>query len=1451
MREPIAIVGRGCVLPGADSPEKLGQLFNQNKIVIDHAPKDYWRLKNPIEFLNSKQAEFSWHDLGGYVREFNFNSNEFDLGEYASDLKFLDDGIKWLLYATKQAFVEAGYNAKRYPTCGVVLGNLSYPSHAFSRYCESVWFHTLFGKRFDNVPAINRFCSGTPAHILAKAFGLGRSAFSLDAACASSIYALRFACDALIEGRADLMLAAGLNHADDLFIHAGFTALQALSKQGESLPFGDKADGLIPAEGCAVVLLKRLADAERDGDTIHCIVRAIGLSNSGRSRTVLAPSVEAQVKSMELAYVESAIEPSTVQHMECHATGTIVGDAVELESIRRVFKHNRRLSLSSSKLNIGHSITVSGLVSLLRLTEAMRQNTLPNHPVPEPISDLQESSLNLIQTFKSWDSEGPRRAAINNFGFGGTNAHCVIDEWVVGQSYETFQLSKTDEICVVAMEMSSGKLANLDAHIGTDDASLTARQSELGNFSFSYTDLTIPPVDLEKSLAQHNLVLHLVINACQQIEEMPDRDRVAVFVGMGCDTQGARSGFRWRLYDLLNHYNIILTTEELEQLKASTGLLVDFESAIGVMPNIPANRINQIFDWRAMSCTISSEEVSGLDALDLAIDALKTCRIDMAIVAAIEIGSEQAHQHALKTITGHDIVCMDAGAVLVLKRESIVNESNETIHAKFHDSIGTHAKPIDCPDWMNKYNFHAASGLLALAGSILRAQTMEKIEKDIDSKNYYRFEYSSFTQQQRHFHFSVATNSVAIRLEKGKQKETSTTQLCIPVMANNFQPWAERLPSNDHYVMQAAPRLVLCSTPVLEKSLTSQAENKTLNQPQLTRKNLNISPSKTHVNQLMQGLLEGHEQYLAAQAKAMKAYINTQDALMRKVFFVKPLENQLKIRTETTNHEKEKIKTRSYPFTTHAVNGPVFNRNQLEVLASGRVSQIFGEKFSFQDQYSKQVRMPKPPLLLADKVLGIEAKPLAMQHGIIWTETTIKANEWYLHNNRLLPGLLIESGQADLLLISWLGVDLENQGQRVYRLLGCELSFHQQKLPQAGDQLVFEIRIIQHSKLGDVRLFFFEYDCWLNGSLFFSVREGQAGFFSQTALDRSAGVVISDECSFLDPLATWRRQSHGEQIHFSAEQLEQLRQGNAFACFGSGFEKLAAHNHTPSIPGGRMALFHEIECLIFKGGPWGKGYAKAIYQVQADDWYFQGHFLNDPCMPGTLMADVSIQLINFFMLASGDSLERDAWHFEPLINSKAKFVCRGQVTPDSKSIQYEIFVRQHSNNQIPFVEASVLVSCDGLRIFYCPSISVRMSPGFLSDYRILDYKNVTPTYVDEVNSVRGDFDGLLHSAIGQPSLALGDKYKKYDNGLRCPRLPGPPYQFITQIHSVSHASGEIANNARLNAIYEFSGDEWYFKDEPLNTMPFAVLLEVCLQPCGWLSSHMGFALPSKKDLFFR
>ncbi|HEX5755054.1 MAG TPA: hypothetical protein VFY12_01710 [Arenimonas sp.] len=533
--------------------------------------------------------------------------------------------------------------------------------------------------------------------------------------------------------------------------------------------------------------------------------------------------------------------------------------------------------------------------------------------------------------------------------------------------------------------------------------------------------------------------------------------------------------------------------------------------------------------------------------------------------------------------------------------------------------------------------------------------------------------------------------------------------------------------------------------------------------------------------------------------------------------------------------------------------GPCFSRAQLEVHAGGRIADIFGAAFDHQDAYHRQVRMPLPPLLLADRVVGLDAVADSMGKGTIWTETDVRWDSWYLHEGYCPAGVLIEAGQADLMLISWLGVDRFNRGERVYRLLGCELTYHGD-LPRAGDTVQFEITLDGHAAQGDVRLMFFHYDCVNGGRKQLSVRKGQAGFFTDAELAKSAGCLWSPETQAivanpqLDPPAVER-----VPTTLSREQLQALAAGDAFGCFGPGFEFAQTHTRTPGLQAGQMLLLDRITELDSNGGPWGRGYLRAELDIDSGQWFFDGHFKNDPCMPGTLMFEGCLQALSVYLIAQGYSLQRDGWRFQPVPELPYQLQCRGQVTPRSKLLVTEVFVEEIIAGPVPTVYADLLCKVDGLKAFHARRVALQLVPDWplraLPELIAEADADTRPCAI--VDGFAFDQKSLLACANGRPSDAFGPIYTRFDGSQRVARLPSPPYLFMSRIREVQGPIGVMQAGARVVAEYDVPADVWYFDRNGNRTMPFAVLLEAALQPCGWLSSYVGSALTEAGELGFR
>ncbi len=598
--------------------------------------------------------------------------------------------------------------------------------------------------------------------------------------------------------------------------------------------------------------------------------------------------------------------------------------------------------------------------------------------------------------------------------------------------------------------------------------------------------------------------------------------------------------------------------------------------------------------------------------------------------------------------------------------------------------------------------------------------------------------------------------------------------------------------------------------------------------------------------QRMRNIMQLHQSFIEQQTAMYQHFLNTQAAISR--------QHEIAPAPQAAPQPQIPEPKPEMPVKAerHRVGKVLFTREDLEYLSHGKISTKFGPLFKQQDNFKRQVRMPMPPLLLTDRVLRIDAEPGSMSTGTLYTETDIKEDSWYLHQGRMPVSITIESGQADLLLISWLGADFENRGERVYRLLGCELTYYTE-LPKPGDTLCYDIHVDGYVQQGDIRLFFFRYDCRINDQLCFKVRNGQAGFFSDEELANSMGVLWDattteyDATSQLDPPKVKSQYSK-----FSKQQLKAFTAGDVAKCFGPGFELAYTHSRTPTINSGKMLFLDEITAFDVNGGPWKRGYMRATQRVSPDDWFFDGHFKNDPCMPGTLMLEAGLQLMACYLTACGFTLDKDGWRFEPVAEDAYTLRCRGQVLPTTKIVEYEIYVESVIAAPQPTVFVHLLGISDGLNAFHSrgglrlvPDWPLTTHPEILRDY-------VEPKPVAEINGFKFDYASLIACAWGDPVDAFGNLFQNLDKTNRVVRLPSPPYHCMSRILKIDGTSGEPKPGTSIEPEYDIPPNAWYFNQNSTNDiMPFAILMEIALQPCGWTAVFVGNTLRIDEDLFFR
>ncbi len=535
----------------------------------------------------------------------------------------------------------------------------------------------------------------------------------------------------------------------------------------------------------------------------------------------------------------------------------------------------------------------------------------------------------------------------------------------------------------------------------------------------------------------------------------------------------------------------------------------------------------------------------------------------------------------------------------------------------------------------------------------------------------------------------------------------------------------------------------------------------------------------------------------------------------------------------------------------------VFDRDQCMEFAVGRIGNMLGESFADIDQFPTRVRLPDEPLMLVDRIIEIEGEANSLPtklkaSGRVVTEHDVKPNAWYLDQGRIPTCIAVESGQADLFLSGYLGIDHITKGNATYRLLDAQITFHG-PLPQAGETIRYDIQIDHFFRQGDTWLFRFNFEGTVNGKPLLTMTNGCAGFFTRYELDAGQGIVLT---------SMERQPAEGQRTggytpllpmqveRIDDEQMNALRRGDLAGCFGEAFSQLDL-NKPAGLPGGRMTLVHRILNMDPNAGRYGLGQITGEADIHPDDWFLTCHFVDDRVMPGTLMYECCLHTLRVYLLRMGWVGEVDEFVYEPIIGEVSTLKCRGQVIETTKAVQYEITLKEigYKSDGTPYVLADALMSADQRPVVQMKNMSVQLTGLHKSKLEAL-WQNQQTTSLNK--QVLFDNESILAFATGKPSEAFGDRYKVFDSERKIARLPGPPYKFLDRITSIKDCEQwQLRAGGIIEAEYDVPVNEWYFDEDNQPYMPFAVLLEVALQPCGWLAAYLGSALTSDTDLSFR
>ncbi|MDQ1331766.1 MAG: hypothetical protein QG578_2034, partial [Thermodesulfobacteriota bacterium] len=695
-KTPIAVVGIAGIFPGASDIDAFWHNISNKTDSCREIPADRWSVPPDFMFSEKPAPDKTYSRKACLVNDFKFDPAGIDIDK--SILQDIDPLYQFVLHAGREAFSDCVTRSLDRKRTGVALAAIALPTDASSLLAKKI-IGRSYRAKFDGSrivsgikplsqeAALSACVTSLPASILAKGLGLSGGSFTLDAACASSIYAVKLACDELTSYRADAMLAGGVSRPDCLYTQVGFSQLRALSPSGRCAPFDEKADGLVVGEGAGILVLKRLEDAVRSKDKVYGIIRGIGLSND-IGGNLLSPDSEGQVRAMKMAYEAAGWNPWDVDLIECHGTGTPAGDATEIASLVELWGKSgwskNQCAIGSVKSMIGHLLTGAGAAGMIKALLAMKNNILPpslhfnRAPAKSPIHG---SPFRVQPETEKWEKREkniPLRAAISAFGFGGINGHLLFEEWLPdihskGISPAPSKAIKNPEqitagetgvpVAIIGMDAFFGKfksLAEFRKAIFNGNTSIGKRPegrwkgcdetagSYLGGTDLSGAfikdieldpgDFHIPPVEIPDILLQHLLILKVASGAMKdaQLPAREKRPRMGVIIGADFDYGATDFQLRWDLFDTQKEnpgLNIELTRDACSPPLTSARTL-------GALGGIIASRIAREFRFGGPGFVISCDSASGLKALEAGVRSVQENATDMMLIGAVDLAGD-------------------------------------------------------------------------------------------------------------------------------------------------------------------------------------------------------------------------------------------------------------------------------------------------------------------------------------------------------------------------------------------------------------------------------------------------------------------------------------------------------------------------------------------------------------------------------------------------------------------------------------------------------------------------------------------------------------------------------------------------------------------------------------------------------------------------------------------
>lgn len=775
MYEPIAIIGMGCAYPpNAFDPEKFFENMMKQKEGVREVGDSVWKVENYFD-KDKKQEDKTYCKYSAYLDtlpDVTNLLNDFQLEE--KEFANLNHTQKLVVYTILQSLQMANYHLKEFDMAGLFIGNMlgdmDVPNYFLKsrgkEYIKSV--EKIFGKQgekislseaekeaffeqlqmqFDSSEKENIYPS-TLVDDVAGFLGINGVKMVIDSACSASILAIDEAIKQIHSCEINCAIVTGVLGNMGVSGNVAFSKIGGLSDK-EARPLDKGAKGLIPGEGAGTLLLKRLTDAVRDNDQILSVIRGTGTSSDGKGQSIYAPSSEGQYRAMKKSLDRAEIGMESIDHIELHATGTAVGDQVEMRAILKLCSELDdpiRLTIGSIKSQIGHSFSAAGMANIIKVIQAMKKEKIPAVMHYEELpSEIARNNPPFFVNKEpiEWEKspENPRRALVNAFGFGGINANILLEEYDAtyhSQLMTKFTSRRNKEENHYAI-VGVGAITDYNQNFLNWNSHSTKKRP----FEFPISQFKIPPKVLNKIDKSQQAVLLAANEALNGVAEF-DSERTGIFVGSTLGLKKAyESDLRIRsvvysqlLRKILAKYQIPDHSfkEILEDFKRPFETIRE-DSLPGFMDNIIAGRISNLLDIRGPNVVFDAGRDSFYAALLQGLLALDRGECDQILVGGANYNDMPEFIELFKRYSGDERETRNGASFFLIKREQDVMK-DEFVFAKIGKPTLTHGLK-EKSTVENDYSYLGAQGSFDLLEGILkRSDTCLRISNSKKEKGF-------------------------------------------------------------------------------------------------------------------------------------------------------------------------------------------------------------------------------------------------------------------------------------------------------------------------------------------------------------------------------------------------------------------------------------------------------------------------------------------------------------------------------------------------------------------------------------------------------------------------------------------------------------------------------------------------------------------------------------------